>query len=179
MPLFPGSSVPASMRKSFDPGVHINTTPVLRPPHTSWKVLPGSMSTVATRAPSLNAATLLAASFSGSSTHPVHVKDLDGLASAMVRGVQGVSSCLRRTQAQAVQHHLLRIGRPRTTSEPGFVCSRTGHTGAEQTPRRLCLRVDKVQPTSCCHAAGDQPARTRNEHEILCGLQSANEAQST
>ena len=75
MPLFPGSSVPASMRKSFDPGVHINTTPVLRPAHTSWKVLPGSMSTVATRAPSLNAATLLAASFSGSSTHPVHVAD--------------------------------------------------------------------------------------------------------
>src|SRR6266581_509473 len=75
MPLFPGSSVPASVRKLFDPGVHINTTPVLRPAHTSSKVLPGSVSTVATSAPSLNAATLLAASFSGSSTHPVHAAD--------------------------------------------------------------------------------------------------------
>src|SRR5262245_6057693 len=73
MPLLPGSSVPLSVRKSFDPGVHINTTPVLRPAHTSWNVLPGRTRTVATSVPSLNAATLLTGSLSGVNTHPIHV----------------------------------------------------------------------------------------------------------
>ena len=77
MPLFPGSSVPVRVWNFPDCGVHINTTPVLRPAQTSWNVLPGSTRTVATSAPSLNAATLLAASWSGSNRHPVH--DADGV----------------------------------------------------------------------------------------------------
>ena len=49
--------------------------PVFRIAKASSNVLPGRMSTVATSVPSENAATLLAASFGGSSTHPIQVAD--------------------------------------------------------------------------------------------------------
>ena len=50
----------------------MKTAPVLRP---SGEVLPGRDTTVATSAPSPNAATLLAASLSGINTQPTQVAD--------------------------------------------------------------------------------------------------------
>ena len=72
MPLLPAISVPASGRKPVLPGSHISTVPVGRWANSSSNVLPGIISTVATMAPSVNAATLLAASLSGMRTQPIH-----------------------------------------------------------------------------------------------------------
>ena len=73
MPLFAESSVPGSIRNAAEPGVHMKTAPVLRPANASSNVLPGMMSTVATSAPSVKAATLLAPMPFGMSTHPTQV----------------------------------------------------------------------------------------------------------
>ena len=97
----------------------------------------------------------------------------------MVRGVDGVASVGRRTQAQAVQHGLLRIERARAARVFRLVGSRVRGADGVQVPHRLRLRVDDVKTAAGRHAAGHHPARVRDDDEVFGVLDAADEIQST
>ena len=60
IPLPAGRSVAGTMRNAASPGLHAKTAPVLFSANASFIVLPGSVVTVASSDPSLNAATAVA-----------------------------------------------------------------------------------------------------------------------
>src|SRR5262245_39370418 len=81
------------------------------------------------------------------------------------------------TQAPPVQDRLTRIERARATGETILVGPRGRITPIERlSPLRS--GVDQVQSRARIHAAGDEPLRAGDEHQILRLLKAADEVQS-